>query len=220
MRVDIISDTICPWCFVGKRRFERALASRLGNGPVEVVWWPFQLNPNMPAEGMERAAYLAERFGSPERAAEIYRQVEAAGRDEGIPFAFERIGTTPNTMNSHRLIAYAGEAGRQNDMVEVLFRRYFEGGENIGALDVLVDSAVEAGLDGRDVRAFLESDAARDEIARGDVAARRLGISGVPCFIVNARYAISGAQAPEVFQRVFSLANDEGDAEDGAPPQA
>jgi predicted DsbA family dithiol-disulfide isomerase len=220
MRVDIISDTICPWCYVGKRRFERALAaSRLERGPVEVVWWPFQLNPSMPAEGMERAAYLTERFGAPERATEIYRQVEAAGRDEGIPFAFDRIGTTPNTMNSHRLIAYAGVAGRQNDMVEVLFRRYFEHGENIGALDVLVDSAIEAGLEGQAVRTFLESEAARDDIARGDIAARRLGIGGVPCFIINARYAISGAQAPEVFQRVFSLGDDEAGAE-AAPSQA
>ena len=217
MRVDIISDTICPWCYVGKRRFERALALRPESDPVEVVWWPFQLNPTMPAEGMERAAYLAERFGAPERAAEIYRQVEAAGRDEGIPFAFNRIGTTPNTMDSHRLIAYASETGRQNDVVEILFRRYFEQGENIGALEVLVDSAFEAGLGGQAVRAFLESEAARDDVTRGDVAARRLGINGVPCFIIDARYAISGAQAPEVFQRVFSLAAGETEA---ATPQS
>lgn len=218
MRVDIISDTICPWCYVGKRRFERALAARAENDPVEIVWWPFQLNPTMPAEGMERGAYLTERFGSPERAAEIYRQVEAAGRDEGIPFAFDRIGRTPNTMNSHRLIAYAGEAGRQNDVVEILFRRYFERGENIGALDVLVDSAAEAGLDREEVRAFLESEAAREDVARGDVAARRLGINGVPCFIIDARYAISGAQAPEVFQRVFSLAQGEPESEAAGSP--
>ncbi len=209
MRVDIISDTICPWCYVGKRRFERALASRVPTDAVEVVWWPFQLNPAMPAQGMPRASYLSERFGSAERAAELYRQVAAAGREEGISFAFERIGTTPNTLNSHRLIAFAGEAGRQNETVETLFRRYFEQGENIGALDVLVDSAIEAGLDGDEVRRFLESDAARDDITRGDAAARQLGIHGVPCFIINARYAISGAQAPEVFQRVFGLSNDE-----------
>ena len=212
MRVDIISDTICPWCYVGKRRFERALTLRAMSDPVQIVWWPFQLNPTMPAEGMARTSYLAERFGSPEQANEIYRQVEAAGRGEGIPFAFDRIGTTPNTMNSHRLIAYAGEAGRQNDVVEILFRRYFEQGENIGALDVLIDSAIEAELDGDRARTFLTGDEARDDIQRGDVRARRLGINGVPYFIINARYAISGAQDPEVFHRVLGLADGEAEA--------
>ncbi len=212
MRVDIISDTICPWCYVGKRRFERALLARAGNDPVEIVWWPFQLNPSMPGQGMARASYLAERFGSPERASEIYRQVEAAGRAEGIPFAFDRIGTTPNTMNSHRLIAFAGVAGCQNEIVEILFRRYFEQGENIGALDVLIDCAVEAGLESEQVRTFLIGDAARDDVQNGDVAARRLGINGVPCFIIDARYAISGAQDPDVFQRIFGLADNPSEA--------
>lgn len=213
MRVDIISDTICPWCYVGKRRFERALAAQPGAGPVEIAWWPFQLNPNMPRDGLERASYLTERFGSPEHAAEIYRQAEAAGRSEGIAFAFERIATTPNTLNSHRLIAFAGEAGSQNEVVESLFRRYFEQGGNIGAIDVLVECAVEAGLHSDQVRSFLESEAAREDVERGDIAARQLGINGVPCFIVNGRYAISGAQEPEVFQRVFGLANNDAETD-------
>src|SRR3989304_950872 len=101
MRVDIVSDTICPWCYIGKRRFERAVAERRANDPLDVVWWPFQLNPQMPSEGMERQTYLVERFGSTDRAMEIYRQVEAAGRTEGIPFAFDQIKRTPNTLNSH-----------------------------------------------------------------------------------------------------------------------
>ncbi|MGD9535860.1 MAG: DsbA family oxidoreductase [Alphaproteobacteria bacterium] len=206
MRVDIISDTICPWCYIGKRRFERALKSFGDEEPVEIVWWPFQLNPTMPAEGMERRAYMTEKFGSPERAAEIYRQVEAAGRGEDIPFAFDRIAVTPNTLNSHRLIAFAGEHGKQDAVVEVLFRRYFEEGGNIGDTEVLVEAASAAGLPVQEVRALLEGDAGRDEVARSDVAARQLGINGVPCFIVNGRYAVSGAQDPEVFLRVFGLA--------------
>jgi predicted DsbA family dithiol-disulfide isomerase len=206
MRVDIISDTICPWCYVGKRRFERALAGLPLGTPVEVAWWPFQLNPQMPAEGRERSSYLIERFGSAERAAEIFRQIEAAGRGEGIPFAFDRILRTPNTMLSHRLIANAAESGRQNDLVEVLFRRYFEEGADIGRLEVLAACAAEAGLDTAAASAYLEGDDGRAEVEAGDVSARKLGVNGVPCFIVNARYAISGAQEPEVFRRVFDLA--------------
>ncbi|MBM3481747.1 MAG: DsbA family oxidoreductase [Alphaproteobacteria bacterium] len=209
MRIDIISDTICPWCYVGKRRFERALAELPAGTEVTVAWWPFQLNPQMPPEGKERAGYLVERFGSEERAREIFRPLEAAGRSEGIPFAFNEILRTPNTMASHRLIAFAGERGRQNEVVEVLFRRYFELGEDIGELGVLVASAVEAGLDEDETRAYLESDQGRSEVEAGDVAARKLGINGVPCFIVNARYALSGAQEPEVFRRVFDLAANE-----------
>jgi len=209
MRIDIISDTICPWCYVGKRRFERALAALPAGTEVTVAWWPFQLNPQMPPEGKERAEYLVERFGSPEHAREVFRPIEAAGRAEGIPFAFERIGRTPNTMASHRLIAYAGERGLQNEAVEALFRRYFEGGEDIGQIDVLVAAAGEAGLDEAAARAFLESDDGHSEIEAGDVAARKLGINGVPCFIVNGRYALSGTQEPEVFKRVFDLAANE-----------
>lgn len=209
MRIDIISDTICPWCYVGKRRFERALAELPAGTDVTVAWWPFQLNPQMPSEGKERAGYLVERFGSAERAREVFRPIEAAGRSEGIPFAFDEIQRTPNTMDSHRLIAYAGELGKQNDVVEALFKRYFERGEDIGQVAVLVAAAMDAGLDEAAVRAFLESDQGRQEVEAGDMAARKLGINGVPCFIVNARYALSGAQEPEVFRRVFDLAASE-----------
>lgn len=207
MRVDIVSDTICPWCYIGKRRFERAVAERQGGDKLDVVWWPFQLNPQMPSEGMERQAYLVERFGSTERAGEIYRQVEAAGRSEGISFAFDQIKRTPNTLSSHRLIGFAADAGRQNDLVEALFKRYFERGEDIGDIDVLVDAAIDAGVEAAAARSFLVSDVGREEILAGDVAARRLGINGVPCFIVNQRYAVSGAHEPEVFARVFSVAD-------------
>jgi predicted DsbA family dithiol-disulfide isomerase len=206
MQIDIVSDAICPWCYIGKRRFERALATYPDAGSLAITWWPFQLNPTMPPEGMERGIYLAEKFGSAAQAADIYRQVEAAGRREGISFAFDKMMRTPNTLESHRLIGFAAIRGVQNEMVEVLFRGYFEQGKDIGQHDILLAAAQEVGLDDAETRAFLAGDEGRQEIAANDVAARQLGISGVPCFIVDRRFAISGAHEPEIFLRALQMA--------------
>ena len=203
MHVAIVSDTICPWCYIGKRRFERAQAGRPTDLAVE--WRPFQLNPDMPAEGVDRMRYLVAKFGSEERVAEIFSAIEQAGEAEGIEFVFERIARTPNTVDSHRLIEYAGARDAQDGVVESLFHRYFERGEDIGDRGVLTAAGVDGGLDEDDLRRYLDGDDGVDDVKKESEAASRAGISGVPCFIFDGRYAISGAQPPDVFERVFEL---------------
>ncbi|MDE0201062.1 MAG: DsbA family oxidoreductase [Rhodospirillaceae bacterium] len=204
MHVAIVSDTICPWCYIGKRRFERAQAGRPTDLAVE--WRPFQLNPDMPAEGVDRMRYLVAKFGSEERVAEIFSAIEQAGEAEGIEFVFDRIARTPNTVDSHRLIEYAGERGEQDGVVEALFHRYFEQGEDIGDRAVLTAAGVDGGLDEGELRRFLDGSDGLEDVKKESEAASRAGISGVPCFIFEGRYAVSGAQSPDVFERVFELA--------------
>ncbi len=209
MIIDISSDVICPWCFIGKRRLERALAARPGLD-ARIIWRAFQLNPDMPPEGMERQSYLAAKFGSAEGAGRIYENIAEAGAGEDIAFAFDRIKRTPNTISAHRLIRYAGENGNQDAVVELLFRRYFEQGIDIGDDQRLVETAADAGLDADTFRTYLASGRDVDAVRLEDLEARRSGVSGVPCFIIDHRYAISGAQAPQVFHRVFDTAAETG----------
>jgi predicted DsbA family dithiol-disulfide isomerase len=204
MRVDIISDVICPWCYIGKRRLERALATRPALAP-EVAWRPFQLNPDMPPEGMPRAAYLAAKFGGAGHAGRIYQAVAEAGASVDIPFAFERIRRTPSTRDAHRLIRLAAREDRADAVVEALFAAYFVEGRDLGERGTLADIAAEAGLERRAARAFLESTAELDLVLAEDRGARRLGINAVPCYIFERQYAISGAQEPEFFYPVFDL---------------
>ena len=208
VRIEIVSDVICPWCFIGKRRLERALAARPGLD-VETTWRPFQLNPDMPPEGMERQSYLTAKFGSADRAAQLYAEISKAGAVEGIDFAFDRIARTPNTIDAHRLIRFAGANGAQDAVCELLFRRYFLDGADVGDRERLAEIGAEAGLDAAAVRAHLASDQDVDAVRLEDLHARRLGVNGVPCFIIDHRYAISGAQSPEVFYRVFDTAMQE-----------
>ena len=203
--VDIVSDTICPWCYIGKRRFERALALS-GRTDIAVAWRPFQLNPDMPPEGMTRDDYVRAKFGGGDRPRQIYQAIAESGREAGIEFQFARIHRTPNTVLSHRLIHWAGRNERQDEIVGELFRAYFEEGLDIGDLQVLIDCARRAGIEEDTARQFLESDEGRQEVVASDVYARRLGINGVPCFIVNRKYAVSGAQPPSAFVEVFNLA--------------
>ena len=205
MRVEVYSDTVCPWCFVGKRRFERALAQAPGDVEVVVAWRPYQLNPEMPPEGMDRKAYLAAKFGGEARAGDRYQQVRDAGAGEGIAFNFEGMQRTPNTIDAHRLIGLAGRTGKQDAVVEALFRAYFLEGRDIGDSAVLTAVASAAGLDEKTIREYL---AGRDDVERvvnEDNVARRMGIQGVPCFILNRKYAISGAQDPAVFLEALEL---------------
>ncbi len=201
IRIDIVSDVICPWCFIGKRRLERALAAE-SPGEIEVGWRPFQLNPDMPAEGMSRRDYLKAKFGD-DAGGERYKHVIAAGLEEGIPFAFDRMTRTPNTILAHRLIRYATRMGMAETLVERLFEAYFVEARDVGNVDVLVDVATASGLDPLAARAYLLSDEDDALIREEDVFARRMGIHGVPCFVIDRKFMVSGAQPPEIFAQVF-----------------
>lgn len=194
LRAEVYSDVVCPWCYVGKRRFERALRS-LG-GDVRVIWRPFQLNPTMPQDGMDRTAYLEAKFGSLDAFRQLEQQVLAAGAAEGIEFAFEKIARTPNTFLAHRLIWYAGQQGCQDAVVDSLFRGYFEEGADIGSSAALVRLAERAGLSAEQL---LGSDAGTIEVKAEETAGHKLGIRGVPYFVLNGTYAMSGAQPVDVF---------------------
>ncbi|MBM3584215.1 MAG: DsbA family oxidoreductase [Alphaproteobacteria bacterium] len=200
--IDIFSDVICPWCYVGKRRLERALAART-DVPAVVRWRAFLLNPDMPPEGMDRRAYIERKFGSAVRARDLYAAIEEVGGLEGIDFAFDRIRRTPSTVKAHRIIGHAEPGAPQDALVESLFRAYFTDGRDIGDDAVLLEVAGDAGLNPATVSAALDGDEG-DRAVRGDNAlAHAMGIGGVPCFIVDGRYAIAGAQEPEVMQRLI-----------------
>ena len=208
VRIDVISDVVCPWCFIGKRRLESALELMRGRSDqapdVEVVWHPFQLNPDLPVAGIERSEYIARKFGS--RAQDIYGRVSAVGRSVGIEFAFERIVRQPNTVGAHQLIAIAQDEGRQEDIVETLFQAYFLEGVDLTQPGNLLALAERAGLRPETARSGLEDDARRQAVAAADHQARALGVTGVPFFIFDRRLAVSGAQEPEVLVRAISEA--------------
>lgn len=193
--IDVYSDVICPWCYVGKRRLERALQLVNNTMKTHVVWRPFQLNPTMPKDGMDRTAYLEAKFGSLATFKEMEQRLLEAGGMEKIPFAFEKIARTPNTFLAHRLIWHAGLQGRQDAVVDRLFEGYFEEGLNIGSVSVLAELADRAGLK---AAAFLESDEGVAEIKVEESVGHRLGIRGVPYFVFENSYGISGAQPVEV----------------------
>jgi predicted DsbA family dithiol-disulfide isomerase len=207
MQIDIYSDIVCPWCYVGKRRLERALTS-VGKD-VLVTWRPFQLNPTMPVDGMDRKAYLEAKFGSLEAFGRMEEQLLAAGADEQIPFAFEKVARTPNTFAAHRLVWYAAQQGKQDDVVEALFRGYFLEGKDIGNLKALTHVAAEAGLDRTEIEEFLASDKSVVEVKTEEAVGRRLGIRGVPYFVLNGSISISGAQPPDIFVSALQQAENE-----------
>ena len=201
--IDVYSDVICPWCYVGKRRLERALKEWNGSVPVKVSWKPFQLNPAMPKSGMDRRRYLEEKFGGSEAAQSIYDHVAAAGAVERIPFAFDRIARTPNTFAAHRLIWLAGDHGKQDEVVELLLRQYFVEGEDIGNVQTLARAVAEAGLDRATVETFLNSNEGVESVKAEEAAGHRLGIRAVPYFVINGTSVLSGAQPPEEFLAAF-----------------
>ena len=193
--IDVYSDVICPWCYVGKRRLERALQLVNNTMKTHVVWRPFQLNPTMSKDGMDRTAYLEAKFGSLDTFKEMEQRLLEAGGMEKIPFAFEKIARTPNTFLAHRLIWHAGLQDRQDAVVDRLFKGYFEEGLNIGSVSVLAELADRAGLK---AAAFLESDQGVAEVKAEESVGHRLGIRGVPYFVFENSYGISGAQPVEV----------------------
>jgi predicted DsbA family dithiol-disulfide isomerase len=207
-RIDVISDVVCPWCFIGKRRLEQALqlleADGLEGKAIEVVWRPFQLNPQLPREGMSRAQYVSAKFGG--RGDEIYARVARVGQAVGIDFAFERIVRQPNTLAAHQLIDLARESGAQDRMVERLFRGYFLDGEDLTQHATLIAAAARAGIDPERARACLEDEQHRQAIVEQDEEARELGVTGVPFFVFGGQLAVSGAQEPQVLVRAFKQA--------------
>lgn len=202
LSIDIVSDVVCPWCYVGKRRLEAALARRASDDaqPVQVRWLAFQLNPDIPAGGVDRRGYLEKKFGGPERAKEIYARIKAAGDEVGIPFDFDRIVRQPNTVDAHRLLAWAQDADlvAADALVERLFRAYFIEGTDIGDIDALATLAGDAGFDAKAAREWLASDAGRAAVEAEERRGRSLGVTGVPFFVFNQRLAVSGAQPPDV----------------------
>jgi predicted DsbA family dithiol-disulfide isomerase len=206
LHVDVISDVICPWCYIGKRRLEKGVAALDGQHEVRVRWLPFQLNQAMPREGTSRREYRTRKFGSWERSLELDARVAAAGKAEAISFAFDRIDRTPNTLDAHRLIWLAGQEGVQGGVVEALFRAYFTKGRDIGNHQTLLDVVAEAGLDRGRAEAVLNSDDGLEAIKEADALARRFPVEGVPFFIVNGRITLSGAQQPDAFLEAFRQA--------------
>jgi len=216
VQIDVVSDVVCPWCLIGKRRLETALALRPAT-PVDIRWRPFQLDPTIPRGGIDRQDYVNRKFG-PERAREIYANVTKVGAGEGIAFAFDAIERSPNTVDAHRLIRWAATAGCQDAVVERLFAMYFIEGRDIGDPAVLGEAAADAGMDAAIVAQLLAGDADRDLIEKEVATAREIGVSGVPCFIVANRYVVMGAEAPEVIAGAIDMAVK--DAADGVAPPA
>ena len=214
LTIDVISDVVCPWCFIGRRRLGAALTGFAAEEPRArplVSWHPFQLNPDLPREGIDRSLYLAQKFGGPQRAAEIYERVRAAGRDVGIDFAFERISRQPNTLDAHRLISWAQAQGSAEESVERLFRAYFLEGRFIGDRSVLAEVAGEADLSAQAAHAQLASDEGAATIAEMDRRVRELGVTGVPFFIFGGKLAVSGAQEPQVLAAAMAQALQQAD---------
>ena len=197
MKVKIYSDTICPWCWVGKRRLKAALSQRPNLAPA-IQWQPFQLTPDMASEGADRGENIRAKFG-PGGYGQMAEALVEIGHSVGIDFDFDRPGRVPNTIDSHRLMGLTGSAGLQEELSEVMFRQYFGEGLDIGDAAILAAAGAEAGLDLAAMKALLETDEGRQEIKQSDAAARGLGISGVPTFVFDEKFAIVGAQEPAVF---------------------
>lgn len=214
LRIDVISDVVCPWCFVGKRRLEKAVAA--SDVPLQIHWRPFQLDPTIPPEGKDRRAYLEAKFGTEERIRQLHDNLAAAGEAEGIPFAFERIKVSPNTLDAHRLIRWAEESGKQEEIVETLFRAYFLEGRDIGDHAVLTEIAASAGMDRESTAARLASDEDREVVQSEIVSAQQMGVTGVPTFVLLGRYALVGAQpAPELARAFLAVAEREAETAGG-----
>ncbi len=205
LAIEIVYDFVCPWCYLGMRRLMRALSERSLHG-FDITWRPFLLNPDMPRLGMSRFDYVVRKFGGEERARRLYAAVTLLGNGEGIDFHFERVVHIPSSVDAHRLVGWADPYGRSNEIVEALFIAHFTEGRDIGDHATLAAIAAAAGLDGLRASAYLRSRDGADVVHGENLRAHRLGISGVPCFVIGDRMAVSGAQEPEVFQRLLDIA--------------
>ena len=206
LTIDVYSDVVCPWCYIGKRRLEQALETLNRRDTVRVIWRPFQLNPTMPKAGMDRRVYLQAKFGGPGEMKAIQHRIATVGMSVGIEFAFDRIERTPNTFDAHRLIWFAEQQGRQDEVVEELFHGYFTEGLNVGQAGALVSLAARAGLDGDKVNRFLQAEEGVETVRQEEDHGHRLGIRGVPYFLLNGKTAISGAHPVETFVSAITQA--------------
>ncbi|MCV6586548.1 MAG: DsbA family oxidoreductase [Marinibacterium sp.] len=202
IKLDILSDPICPWCYIGKTHLDKALA-QVPDHPFVIEWHPFQLNPDMPPEGMDRRAYLEGKFGGKDGAVRAYAPVVEHAQAAGLSINFEQMARTPNTLDAHRLIHWAGIEGAQTAAVDALFDAYFVQARDIGDHEVLADIADGIGLDASVIRKLLDSSADRDAIRDRDAHSRKMGITSVPTFIVAGKHAVPGAQPPELWVQVI-----------------
>ncbi len=214
VKLDVLSDPICPWCYIGKTHLERALASAPRN-PFVIEWHPFQLNPDMPVEGMGRREYLERKFGGKEGAVQAYAPVVEHAERAGLSIDFDGMTRTPNTLDAHRLIHWAGIEGKQSEAVTALFNAYFVEARDIGSHDVLADIADGLDMDASVVRRLLQSDADRQSIKDRDRHSREMGVNSVPTFIVAGQHAVPGAQPPDLWARVITEILDQLETTDG-----
>ena len=202
IKIDIVSDTVCPWCYIGKKRLDKAIEDYKGQ-EFEINWHAFQLNPNMPIEGINRELYLSTKFGGKERADNIYEQIKIAGSSSNISFNFNEMFIMPNSFYSHMLIELSKEQNLQNEIAESLFDAFFIKGKNIGNLSELTNIAISNNIKDFNEDLFKNRKDLRNIIQTSDENSRSKGVSGVPFFIINNNYAISGAQESEVFKKIF-----------------
>ena len=203
--IEIVHDLVCPWCYLGVRRLIRTLRRR-PDILFELTWRPFLLNPDMPRAGMSRPDYVVRKFGGEDRARRLYATITEVGRNEGVQFRFDRIRRTPSSVDAHRLVRYATRYGRADDMVEALFAAHFTDGYDLGDHEVLAAIAASFGMDPLTVRRFLASEEENEAVHADNLRAHRLGINGVPCFVLDGNHAIAGAQEPEVIERLLDIA--------------
>ena len=205
LTVEVVHDLVCPWCYLGTRRLVRTVRRRPAL-LVELGWRPFLLNPDMPRLGMARSDYVVRKFGGEDRARRLYGSIAEIGRAEGVPFRFDRVRRTPSSVDAHRLVRWAAQYGRADEVVEALFAAHFADGRDIGDPEMLSAIAASCGLDPAEASSMLAGEAELDSVHSDNLRAHRLGINGVPCFVVGGRHAIAGAQEPEVIERLLDVA--------------
>jgi predicted DsbA family dithiol-disulfide isomerase len=205
LQIEVVFDLVCPWCYLGTRRLRRALRSR-PDVVADLLWRPFLLNPDIPPAGLPRQEFLTRKFGGEERARRLHATIAELGAAEGVPFRFERIRRMPSSLDAHRLVRFAAREGLAEPLVEALFHAHFAEGADIGHADTLACLAARVGLEPAAARRFLDSGAEADAVHAENLRAHRLGINGVPSFVVGGRHAIAGAQEPEVLERLIDVA--------------
>jgi predicted DsbA family dithiol-disulfide isomerase len=202
IELDIFSDTVCPWCYIGKKRLENAL-NKYKNLKIKQTWRPFQLNPGMPPDGMDRQEYLISKFGSSDAAKTVYENIYEEGVKEGINFNFDLIEVTPNSFNSHRLLALAYNANIQEKVLDDLFESYFLHGKDIGDPNILLQIAIKHNIDAEEFKSYLSDQENIEPLANEEIQAKKMGINSIPTFIVNKQIVINGAQTSENFELIF-----------------